>query len=61
MKTDITWTSSKILAYLVLIIGSIYGFIFKAPDVLMASFTSAGVVISIILNLCIKRNKKYGL
>lgn len=47
MKTDIIWTTSKILAYLVLIIGSIYGFMFKAPDVLMACFTASGVVISI--------------
>jgi len=47
MKLNLEITMSKILAYLVLIIGSIYSFIFKDPTVLISTFGAASAIIAV--------------
>ena len=47
MNININLTASKVLAYLILISGVTYGFMFKSADVIMAAFTASGVVIAI--------------
>lgn len=45
MKYNLTHT--KVIAYLILVIGGIYAFIYKSADVLMASFTASTVAMSV--------------
>ncbi len=47
MKIDIRITLSKILAYLVLIIGTLYSFIYQDSGVLIATFSAAATIIGI--------------
>lgn len=47
MNISLNLTASKVLAYAILIIGTVYAFMFKSPDVLMASFTASGIVIAV--------------
>jgi len=47
MKVNIEITLSKILAYLILIIGSIYSFVFQDATVLMSTFAAASTVIAV--------------
>jgi len=54
MKVDITWTSSKILAYLILAVGTVYGFVDllvtrtgSGAVVLTSAITGSGVIIAI--------------
>lgn len=45
VTTEIHITSSKILAYLIMILGTIYAFVFKDSNVIIASFSAASAVI----------------
>jgi len=47
IEVDIKITLSKILAFLVLIIGSVYSFIFNDPAVMMSSFAASSSIIAV--------------
>lgn len=48
MKVNVilNFTTSKLLAYLVLIIGSVFAFVFQDGNVLLGSFAAASAVIA---------------
>lgn len=47
VKFSIDITLSKILAYLVLIIGSVYSFYFNDATILIATFSAASAIIAV--------------
>lgn len=46
-KFNINFTTSKLLAYIILVIGSVYAFINKDSNVLIATFSAASAVIAL--------------
>lgn len=47
MKFILNFTVSKLLAYLILLIGTLYSFLFKDPDILIATFSAASAIITL--------------
>ena len=47
IKLSVTLTSSKIFAFIALIIGSVYAFMFKDPVVIMTTITASSALFSI--------------
>lgn len=47
VKLLLNFTTSKFLAYLILLIGSAYAFVYKEPSVLIATFSAASAVIAL--------------
>jgi len=58
MKINIIITLSKIMAYIILIIGSTYAFIYKDATVLIATFSAAATIIAIKTYTSRKNNLK---
>ena len=54
---NINITASKLLAYLILLIGSAYGYLYQDTAVLIATFSAAGTVMG-IKTYTEHRNKK---
>ena len=47
MKFILTFTLSKLLAYLVLLVGSAYAFMYKDSGVLIATFSASSAIIGL--------------
>jgi len=59
VKVSIDLTLSKLLAYLVLIIGSIYSFVFNDATVLISTFGAASAIIAVkTYTSSVERQKK---
>jgi len=58
MKVNIEITLSKILSYIVLVVGSVYSYIFQDASVLIATFSAASAIISIKTYMSSKERQK---
>lgn len=47
MKIDLNWTTSKVLAYIIVAISSTYAFVNKDVNALQYGFLAAGTVIAV--------------
>ena len=59
VRINIEWTLSKIMAFIVLIIGSIYAFYYQDSGVLIATFSACSAIIAVKTYTSSKEKQKH--